>query len=126
MKTKRSVLILTGLILLLSAIVSLVGLLTSQGQMPREFISVAGETIVLYGNGIYRNDSISVVAQGIASDFVTLILAIPATLFLIYKAKKSSFRTNLVYADYWGISFIRIHRMSSYGPTIRSSSSMSR
>jgi hypothetical protein len=41
------------------------------------FTSVYGETVELYGGGLYTYDSLSAAAQAIAQDWVTLILGIP-------------------------------------------------
>ncbi len=83
------------LILLLSGIVSLIGLVTSMDPQHISFTAITGETVKIYGTGIYKNDSVSVAAQGIASDLVTLCLAIPATLIALWISIKKSFRAQL-------------------------------
>lgn len=94
MRTK--VHIITLIILVLSVFCSLIGLLTSSGAISYDFIAITGEIVSIYGHGIYANDSISIVAQGLASDFITLIIAIPVTVLALYFSQKDSFKGDLV------------------------------
>ena len=59
----------------------LVGILSDTSSEMTSFTSIRGESIELYGKGIFRYDSRSVVVQGIAQDIVTLLLAIPLMVF---------------------------------------------
>jgi hypothetical protein len=95
MKNNKTLFILVMLILILSAIVSIIGILTSQNPEYYTFTAITKETVTIYGTGIYKNDSVSVVAQGIASDMVTLFLAIPVTAIALYLFHKNSFRAQL-------------------------------
>ena len=95
MKNYKTLFILVIMILILSAMVSIAGILTSQNPEYYTFTSITKETVTIYGTGIYKNDSVSVVAQGIASDMVTLFLAIPATAIALYLSNKNSFRAQL-------------------------------
>lgn len=93
---KKNILIITLAILSLSVLSSLVGLLTSTGAVTYDFVAITGETISIYGKGLYAHDSVSVVAQGLASDLITLIFAVPATLIALYYSHRNSFRGELV------------------------------
>lgn len=95
MKNYKTLFILVMLILILSAIVSFIGIMTSQNPEYYTFTAITKETVTIYGTGIYKNDSVSVVAQGIASDMVTLFLAIPVTAIALYLSHKKSFRAQL-------------------------------
>jgi hypothetical protein len=95
MKYCKTLFMLVILILILSAIVSFIGIMTSQNPEYYTFTSITKETVSIYGTGIYKNDSVSVVAQGIASDMVTLFLAIPITAIALYLSHKKSFRAQL-------------------------------
>ena len=83
------------MILLLSAFVSLIGIITSVNPQHTSFTAVTGEVVTIFGTGIYKNDSVSVVAQGIASDMVTLFIAVPATVISLWFSLKNSFRAQL-------------------------------
>jgi len=52
--------------------------------------------VKIYGEGIYKNDSISTVAQGKASDFVTLVLGIPLLIASLYFTIRGSFKGKLM------------------------------
>ena len=95
MKNFKTLFMLVIMILILSAMVSIAGILTSQNPEYYTFTSITKETVTIYGTGLYKNDSVSVVAQGIASDMVTLFLAIPATAIALYLCSKNSFRAQL-------------------------------
>lgn len=88
-----------GLILfisLLAVAAALAGLFSGGGAGPWVFQSVGGEWVQIVGEGIYRNDSLSYVAQGKASDLVTLILAVPLLLLSAYFQGLGSFRGRLM------------------------------
>lgn len=81
---------------LLSGVASLAGLFVGGGIGPWEFQSVGGEWVQIAGEGIYQNDSVSYVAQGKASDLVTLILGVPLLLLSAYYQGLGSFRGRLM------------------------------
>jgi len=77
MKNKKVINILVLFIILFTIAVSLVGIISSKGGHNFEYVSINNETVQIYGSGIYKNDSVSVVAQGLAQDLVSLIMGIP-------------------------------------------------
>jgi len=90
MKNKKVINILVILIILFTITVSLVGIISSKGGNNYEYISINNETVKIFGSGIYKNDSVAVVAQGLAQDLVSLIMGIPllgCALFLFNKGK---------------------------------------
>lgn len=89
MKHTKTVPILVGLIGLLSLVSSLVGIIFSNGGESQVFQTVFGEAVEILGSGIYQNNSISVAAQGIANDYITLLIAIPALIlsFIAYQRR---------------------------------------
>lgn len=95
MKNSKTILILVTFIVIASTMVSLTGLLTTAPSDLTHFTSVYGEEVSLYGKGIYQKDSVSVAAQGLASDFVTLVIAIPLLIGSAYFALRGSFRGRL-------------------------------
>lgn len=92
----KNILGLTLAILGLSAFCSLVGLLTSTGTVSYDFVSITKETVSIYGTGLYAHDSVSMVAQGLASDFITLLVAVPVTLAALFYSHRNSFRGDLI------------------------------
>lgn len=119
MKRNKTLYVLVIMILLLSATVSIIGILTSQNPQHTTFTAITGEVVTVYGTGIYKNDSVSVVAQGIASDMVTLFLAIPASLIALFLAVKNSFRAQLTLTGligYFLYTYMSYTFLWSYNP----------
>lgn len=77
MKNRKAITILTVLIVLFSLIAAAAGIFSSGGPGRQLFTSVRGESVILYGRGLYRNDSVSMASQAIAQDVVTLLVGIP-------------------------------------------------
>ncbi|KAF0092591.1 MAG: hypothetical protein FD141_775 [Fusobacteria bacterium] len=96
MKNQKIVKYLIITILILATFTSLMGLLSSKGSGSYDYTSINGEIVEIYGKGIYKNDSVSVVAQGKASDIVTLFLAIPILAFATIYSLKGSLRARLL------------------------------
>lgn len=96
MKFKKSVLILVVMIIVFSTLSSILGLFSSEGGHPYDFLSIGGESIKIFGSGLYKNDSISTVAQGQASDLVTLILAIPLLTISLIQSYRGSIKARLI------------------------------
>ncbi|MDD2534494.1 MAG: hypothetical protein PHC86_07325 [Eubacteriales bacterium] len=94
MKNGQSILIL--LIILLSILASLAGLMDRSGSGPYAYQAITGETVQIYGEGIYRHDSVSTVAQGKASDLITLVVAVPLLILSIILTNRRSFRGKLL------------------------------
>ncbi len=93
---RKSISILVLCIMILSAAVSVAGLMGQEKGPLSEFQSIHGETVELYGKGLYKYDSVSVAAQGRAADFVTLFFAIPLLAASYVLAKKGSLRASLM------------------------------
>ncbi len=96
MKNNKNITILVLIIILLTIVVSLIGLLSNGENDKYSFTSITDEPVEIYGQGIYKNDSVSVVAQGKASDFITLIVAVPLLTLSLFFTIKNSFRWKLV------------------------------
>ncbi|MDF2474259.1 MAG: hypothetical protein K0R21_2041 [Anaerocolumna sp.] len=96
MKYKHTVSILVVSVILLSAWASVIGIFSNTGNGTYEIKSFRGETVQIYGSGLYGNDSVSVVAQGKAQDIVTVVLAIPLLLLSLYLSVKGSLKGRLL------------------------------
>lgn len=96
MKNKNLINILVLLIVIGSLICSLAGLFWKGGNGQYEFKSINNEIVKITGSGIYKNDSVSITAQGKAIDMVTLVLGIPILLISLYFANRRSFRGRLI------------------------------
>lgn len=96
MKYKKSICILVFGIVILSLIACLFGLFSNGGTGEYLFKTINNDMVKIDGRGLYKNDSISIAAQGRASDFVTLVLGVPMLLVSVYFAIKGSFRGKLM------------------------------
>lgn len=86
---KNNVIVL--LIALLSIIASAYGIFSNQIMTENQTVtSVFGETVTLYGKGLYQHESISMAAQVRAQDIITLCIAIPGLLYSLYLTNKGS------------------------------------
>jgi hypothetical protein len=96
MKFKDSISLLVILISVFSLIACVYGVFSSGGPGQSEFLSIHGENIQIYGKGLYQNDSVSVVSQGIAQDIVTMALGVPLLLIALYLYRKESLKGKLL------------------------------
>jgi len=117
MKYERSITILTILILVLSLAATVYGIYSSSGAVPQQFISWSGETVELYGTGLYEHDSISGAEQEIAQDIVTLFMGIPLLILSIFLFRRGSFRGRFMLAGtlgYFLYSYTSYSFLSAY------------
>lgn len=102
MKYKKSITVLTVIIITLALIATAYGIFSGGGQGSFEFKSLHGETVKLYGKGLYKNESVSMAAQAIAQDIVTLCLGIPLLLIALGLARKGLLKGRLLLAGMLG------------------------
>jgi hypothetical protein len=92
----KKVILLSTLIALLSLVASATGLFyTDQGEA-FDFTTIHGQSVRIYGDGLYKFDSASIVAQAKAQDALTLFIAAPLLLAGIYLTWKKSFRGRML------------------------------
>lgn len=117
MKYQKLVNVFVVTIAILALGAALAGILSSHGPGPFEFQSIHGETVPIYGRGIYRNMSADVAPQGIAQDYVTLVLGIPVLLISLFFANRGSLRARLFLAGalgYFLVTYLFYMIMGSY------------
>lgn len=99
MKYRKSVSILVVCIAVFTLFAAGVGTLSSIGAgQQQHFLSIRGETVSIFGRGIYNNDSVSVVAQAVAQDCVTVFLGVPLLILSLVFARKGYLRARLLLA----------------------------
>lgn len=89
MRNKKLVIILVIIILICSAICAWTGVSSNDGTGAYSYTSIHGEDVVIYGTGIYKNESLSMASQVISQDYVILIFGIPLLLLSAFFAAKS-------------------------------------
>lgn len=98
MKFRKTISALVLIIVILCLATAICGVFSTGGNGQHEIKSLYGETVSIYGKGLYHNDSVSVASQGIAQDIVTMVLAIPLLLFSLYLSRKSLIKGKLLLA----------------------------
>jgi hypothetical protein len=93
---RKSVNILVLLIIALSFFASGYGAFSNQGDGQSKYKSINGESITLYGKGLYKNDSVSMASQAIAQDYVTLFLGIPLLLISLFLSRRGLLKGRLL------------------------------
>ncbi len=96
MKQRKSLIIIVCLITVLATLVSFVGILSNGGPGEYLFDAITGAQVRIYGVGVYQMDSVSVAVQGIAQDFITLVVGIPLLIASLFMTMKNSFRGKLI------------------------------
>lgn len=96
LKNKTTISILVIVIVIASLIATLVGLFSGNGPGQHTVQSIYGETVTLHGKGLYQHDSVSVAAQALGQDAVTLFLGIPLLIFALFLFRRGSVRGHLL------------------------------
>jgi hypothetical protein len=89
---------LAALVAVLSVVAALVGLLATGMQGPRVVSTVHGELVELYGQGVYRYDTVFKGAGNRGTDLVTLVLAVPLLAVAVVLTRRGSLRGTLLLA----------------------------
>ena len=87
---------LCAVIILLAPIAAGTGLFWDDGGSSFAFTTLRGDTVQIYGHGLYRNDTTLTAIGFKASDALTLILAIPALAFSLSRYHRGSLRGGLL------------------------------
>lgn len=83
-------------VILLGIIISSVGLFYNDGGQPFEFTSLQGETVRMYGKGLYRNDSYFKGPIFRGTDAVLLFFAVPLLIISTIRTYRGSLRGKLM------------------------------
>jgi hypothetical protein len=111
MKQQSALYWLVPLIVILGGITAGVGLFATGGPGPSPFTTVHGNTVVLYGYGLYRNDSLFAGALFRGTDATTLFVSLPLLLMSYWSYRQNSMRGHifligmLLYFLYVGVSY---------------------
>jgi len=80
----------------LATVAAAAGLLTGGGTGPAPFVTVRGETVELYGQGLYRYDTLFAGAGQRGTDAVVLLLGVPLLLRAALRYRRGSSRAGLL------------------------------
>jgi hypothetical protein len=74
----------------LAAVATVTGIWWSGGSAPQSVVSVHGETVTLFGEGLYRHDSVFKGAGNRGTDVVMLVLGVPLLLWSVASYRRGS------------------------------------
>ncbi len=100
MKPSNIVIWLATLIAVLALIAASIGLFWQNGGHPFTFPSLRGQPVQIYGQGLYRYDTLFTGAANRANDGVTLILGIPLLVITTLLYQRGSLRGSLLLLEY--------------------------
>jgi len=96
MKFAKPIMVLVIVISLLSALAASYGAFAGGGPGSYQFESLRSGEITIYGEGLYKYESIALGPQARGQDVVTLFLWIPLLIISLYIALKNSLRGKLL------------------------------
>lgn len=96
MKKSSTLTLLALLVAILAVAYTSIGLFSKGGPGPHEFTTLRGQTVEIYGQGIYRNDASFRAPIFRGTDAVTLFLCVPVLLFAIAGYRRGSLRGHLL------------------------------
>src|SRR5512136_3076320 len=88
--------VLSSLIAILAVIVAGLGVFWQGEGQKSKFHTLRGETVTIQGHGLYQYETVSVAAQAIAQDVVTLLVGIPLLVVSMLLFKKEDLRGKLL------------------------------
>ena len=92
---ERTISILSVLIIASAIAATAVGIYSDAGTGAFTHTSIRGEEISIYGQGIYQHMSKEVAIQGIAQDWVTLVVVLPLLAIITISLRRSGNRLSL-------------------------------
>lgn len=95
-KTSYTLIVLTSLITILALIAAGLGVFWQGEGQNYDFLTLRGQTVTIHGRGLYQYDTVSMAAQAIGQDVVTLLFGIPLLVISMIYFKKGSLKSKLL------------------------------
>ncbi len=117
MKYAKHITVLVFIIIIGSLVATLTGIFSSNGSGLYTYESIRGEKVEIYGTGIYRHMSAEVAPQGIAQDYVTLLMGIPLLILSLFWARSGSIKGRYLLAGtlaYFLVTYLFYLMMALY------------
>lgn len=96
MKISKAIIFFSIAVALLAAIYASVGLFWQDDGAPFTFTTLRGETVEMYGQGLYRNDAAFRAPIFRGTDAITLFVFVPILLFAVILYARSSLRGGIL------------------------------
>ena len=109
MEKKKSISIFVGFISVLVAIATTIGIASINLKNEFDFTTIYGDTVKIYGGGIYKMHTVAQVYQVIPHDIVNLFLALPALVISFLIARKGILKARLFFMA------VTLYLMFTYG-----------
>jgi hypothetical protein len=116
-ENRKTITLLVILIAALAALATSFGIFSTGGPGSYPYESIRGETVQIYGKGLYRHMSADVAIQGIAQDYVTLFIAVPLLVISLIGYRRNSLRSRFLLAGtmgYFWVTFLFYTAMGMY------------
>lgn len=117
MKNISLITTLSIMVAIIAGIATASGIFSRDGSGSYVYHSIRGEDVVIYGKGLYNHMSADVAIQGIAQDYITLFLAVPALLFGLHLVRKHAPRGLLMVTGilaYFLVTYLFYTAMAMY------------
>ncbi len=111
MKQQSALNWLIPLLAVLAIAIASVGIFSRGGEGPHPFTTIYGDTVEIYGQGVYRHDSTFVAALFRGTDVITLFVSVPLLLGSYWLHRRGSMRASifmigmLTYFLYVGVTY---------------------
>lgn len=115
MKISGAVIGLSALVAVLALIAAGAGLLWQGGDGPYSFTTLRGETAEIYGQGLYRYDTLFTGAGNRATDALTLLLGVPLLVISNLLYRRGSIRGGLLLMGTL-VYFLYVYATYALGP----------
>lgn len=99
MKQSQLLFWLSWLVVLLALVYAGLGLFWQRGSAPFDFTTVHGQTVQIYGQGIYGHDPVLNAAGNRGTDAGTLLIALPLLVISIFLYRRGSLTGGLLLAS---------------------------
>jgi hypothetical protein len=117
MKFKKQITILVIIICIISSLTTVLGIFSNSGTDSYSYKTIRGETIEIYGKGLYRHMSSDVAIQGIAQDYVTLFAGIPLLLLGLVYCRRENVKAKFLLTGvllYFFLTYLLYTAMAMY------------
>jgi hypothetical protein len=117
MRFNKAIIILTIIIAVFATAATIMGIFSSDGTGEYEYQSIRGNTVKIYGKGLYKHMSSEVAPQGIAHDYITLFIGIPLLIISLFIARKGSLKGKFLLAGtvgYFLVTYLFYTVMAMY------------
>lgn len=102
MKHRNTITLLVSIIAIAAILATGYAIISNSGNNGDVYRSIRGEDIAIQGTGLYKHMSADVAIQGIAQDYITLIIGVPMLFIGLHGARKGNIRALLVLAGTLG------------------------